>query len=132
MKLIKQGEQEGRRCAVIGLYTDRMAMSVMQRGEQGSFCLYRRQWEGELLDQQGELDVERLAGVADSFRRLAQKLCCEEVHFCGYGLLRYRQGLRRSWSRSWDARCRCVGLQQGEGCKPRLFGGQSAGRGAAG
>ena len=44
MKLIKQGEQEGRRCAVVGLYTDRMAMSVMQRGEQGSFCLYRRQW----------------------------------------------------------------------------------------
>ena len=83
MKLIKQGEQEGRRCAVIGLYTDRMAMSVMQRGEQGSFCLYRRQWEGELLDQQGELDVERLAGVADSLRRRAQKLGCEEVHFCG-------------------------------------------------
>lgn len=76
MKLIKQGEQEGRRCAVVGLYTDRMAMSVMQQGGQGSFCLYRRQWEGELLDQQGELDVERLAGVADSFRRLAQKLCC--------------------------------------------------------
>ena len=101
MKLIKQGEQEGRRCAVVGLYTDRMAMSVMQRGEQGSFCLYRRQWEGELLDQQGELDVERLAGVADSFRRLAQKLCCE-------------------------------GLQQARAASLGLFGGQSAGRGAAG
>ena len=71
MKLIKQGEQEGRRCAVVGLYTDRMAMSVMQRGEQGSFCLYRRQWEGELLDQQGRVGCGETRWVADSFRRLA-------------------------------------------------------------
>ena len=38
MKLIKQGEQEGRRCAVIGLYTDRMAMSVMQQGGRAVFA----------------------------------------------------------------------------------------------
>ena len=133
MKLIKQGEQEGRRCAVIGLYTDRMAMSVMQRGEQGSFCLYRRQWEGELLDQQGELDVERLAGVADSFRRLAHKLCCEEVHFCGYGLLRYRQGLREELEQKLGCPVQMVsGLQQARAASLGLFGGQSAGRGAAG
>ncbi len=133
MKLIKQGEQEGRRCAVIGLYTDRMAMSVMQRGEQGSFCLYRRQWEGELLDQQGELDVERLAGVADSFRRLAHKLCCEEVHFCGYGLLRYRQGLREELEQKLGCPVQMVsGLQQARAANLGLFDGQSAGRGAAG
>ena len=133
MKLIKQGEQEGRRCAVVGLYTDRMAMSVMQRGEQGSFCLYRRQWEGELLDQQGELDVERLAGVADSLRRLAQKLCCEEVHFCGYGLLRYRQGLREELEQKLGCPVQMVsGLQQARAASLGLFGGQSVGRGAAG
>ena len=133
MKLIKQGEQEGRRCAVVGLYTDRMAMSVMQRGEQGSFCLYRRQWEGELLDQQGELDVERLAGVADSFRRLAHKLCCEEVHFCGYGLLRYRQGLREELEQKLGCPVQVVsGLQQARAASLGLFGGQSVGRGAAG
>ena len=133
MKLIKQGEQEGRRCAVVGLYTDRMAMSVMQRGEQGSFCLYRRQWEGELLDQQGELDVERLAGVADSFRRLAQKLCCEEVHFCGYGLLRYRQGLREELEQKLGCPVQVVsGLQQARVANLGLFDGQSVGRGAAG
>ncbi len=133
MKLIKQGEQEGRRCAVVGLYTDRMAMSVMQRGEQGSFCLYRRQWEGELLDQQGELDVERLAGVADSFRRLAHKLCCEEVHFCGYGLLRYRQGLREELEQKLGCPVQMVsGLQQARAASLGLFGGQSVGRGAAG
>ena len=113
MKLIKQGEQEGRRCAVIGLYTDRMAMSVMQRGEQGSFCLYRRQWEGELLDQQGELDVERLAGVADSFAGwprscAARKFTSVDMAFCATG-----RGCGRSWSRSWDARCRwCRGCSR--------------------
>lgn len=79
------------------------------------------------------MDVERLAGVADSFRRLAQKLCCEEVHFCGYGLLRYRQGLREELEQKLGCPVQMVsGLQQARAASLGLFGGQSAGRGAAG
>lgn len=128
MRSIKQEQQEGRRRAVIGLYTDRMAMSVMQQGEQGRFCLYRRQWEGELLDGKDQPEWEKLTGVADSFCGLAQKLCCGEIQFCGYGLLRYRQGLREELEHRLGRPVQVVsGLQQARAARLGLPGGQSGG-----
>lgn len=45
------------RRANIGLYTDRMVLSVQESGQEGSYCLLRRQVQEDFLNEQGSLDV---------------------------------------------------------------------------
>lgn len=66
------------RRANIGLYTDRMVLSVQESVQEGSYCLLRRQVQEDFLNEQGSLDVDknragsRRAGAAGTAAVLQQ------------------------------------------------------------
>ena len=52
------------RRANIGLYTDRMVLSVQESVQEGSYCLLRRQVQEDFLNEQGSLDVDKTVQAA--------------------------------------------------------------------
>lgn len=87
------------RRANIGLYTDRMVLSVQESGQEGSYCLLRRQREEDFLDGQGKLDVSKTAQAVRQFAHLAQQLFCSSTTLWGYGVLRYEEDCRQRLQR---------------------------------
>ena len=79
------------RRANIGLYTDRMVLSV----QEGSICLLRRQVQEDFLDEQGRLDVDKTVQAVRRFVQLAGQLFCSRTTLWGYGVLRYEEGCRQ-------------------------------------
>ena len=83
------------RRANIGLYTDRMVLSVQESGQEGSYCLLRRQVQEDFLNEQGSLDVDKTVQAAEGLAQLAQQLFCSSTTLWGYGVLRYEEGCRQ-------------------------------------
>lgn len=83
------------RRANIGLYTDRMVLSVQESGQEGSYCLLRRQVQEDFLNEQGSLDVDKTVQAAEGLAQLAQQLFCSSTTLWGYGVLRYEAGSRK-------------------------------------
>lgn len=84
---------ERRRRAKIGLYSDRMVLSVEETQEDGasSFCLYRKQLEEDFLNKDGKADCAKILSAAQRLMKTAQELLCAEIFCFGYGLLRYEE-----------------------------------------
>lgn len=79
------------RVARIGIYTDKMVLSVMEQdGEGKSFCLYRKETQEDFLGKHGQADQEKLLLEAGKMMELSQKLLCDQTVCVGYGLLRYQ------------------------------------------
>lgn len=79
------------RVARIGIYTDKMVLSVMEQdGEGKSFCLYRKETQEDFLGKHGQVDREKLLLEAGKMMELSQKLLCDQTVCVGYGLLRYQ------------------------------------------
>lgn len=79
------------RVARIGIYTDKMVLSVMEQdGEGKSFCLYRKETQEDFLGKHGQADREKLLLEAGKMMELSQKLLCDQTVCVGYGLLRYQ------------------------------------------
>lgn len=79
------------RVARIGIYTDKMVLSVMEQdGEGKSFCLYRKETQEDFLGKHGQVDREKLLMEAGKMMELSQKLLCDQTVCVGYGLLRYQ------------------------------------------
>lgn len=75
----------------IGIYTDKMVLSVMEQdGEGKSFCLYRKETQEDFLGKHGQVDREKLLLEAGKMMELSQKLLCDQTVCVGYGLLRYQ------------------------------------------
>ena len=83
------------RRANIGLYTDRMVLSVQESVQEGSYCLLRRQVQEDFLNEQGSLDVDKTVQAAEGLAQLAQQLFCSRTTLWGYGVLRYEEGCRQ-------------------------------------
>ena len=83
------------RRANIGLYTDRMVLSVQESVQEGSYCLLRRQVQEDFLNEQGSLDVDKTVQAAEGLAQLAQQLFCSSTNLWGYGVLRYEEGCRQ-------------------------------------
>ena len=83
------------RRANIGLYTDRMVLSVQESVQEGSYCLLRRQVQEDFLNEQGSLDVDKTVQAAEGLAQLAQQLFCSSTTLWGYGVLRYEEGCRQ-------------------------------------
>ena len=94
------------RRANIGLYTDRMVLSVQESVQEGSYCLLRRQVQEDFLNEQGSLDVDKTVQAAEGLAQLAQQLFCSSTTLWGYGVLRYEEGPCDPRSRCWPAFCR--------------------------
>ena len=71
------------RRANIGLYTDRMVLSVQESGQEGSYCLLRRQVQEDFLNEQGSLDVDKTVQAAEGLAQLAQQLFCSSTTLWG-------------------------------------------------
>lgn len=99
------------RRANIGLYTDRMVLSV----QEGSICLLRRQVQEDFLDEQGRLDLSKTVQAAEGLAQLAQQLFCSSTTLWGYGVLRYEEGCRQRLEQRLPAgmqlRAACGGRQ---------------------
>ena len=67
------------RRANIGLYTDRMVLSVQESVQEGSYCLLRRQVQEDFLNEQGSLDVDKTVQAAEGLAQLAQQLFCSST-----------------------------------------------------
>ena len=75
------------RVARIGIYTDKMVLSVMEQdGEGKSFCLYRKETQEDFLGKHGQVDREKLLLEAGKMMELSQKLLCDQTVCVGYGL----------------------------------------------
>ena len=59
------------RRANIGLYTDRMVLSVQESVQEGSYCLLRRQVQEDFLNEQGSLDVDKTVQAATFCKKSA-------------------------------------------------------------
>ena len=103
------------RRANIGLYTDRMVLSVQESVQEGSYCLLRRQVQEDFLNEQGSLDVDKTVQAAEGLAQLAQQLFCSSTTLWGYGVLRYEEGCRQRLEQRLPAgmqlRAACGGRQ---------------------
>ena len=83
---------DGTRRGIIGIYTDRVALSVVEKQGEG-YSIYRKQEERDFVTKEGKLNVSSLIEGILEMGELAGKICCDEILCQGYGLLRYHQGL---------------------------------------
>lgn len=104
------------RTATIGMYSDRVALSIRQTDRKGnSFCLYRKEIEGDFFEK-GEVDTDRLAGQTQKLIALSEQMLCDEIVCLGYGVLRYaspkvQEQLERKLSRKVEALSGCRQVQ---------------------
>ena len=112
------------RVARIGIYTDKMVLSVMEQdGEGKSFCLYRKETQEDFLGKHGQADQEKLLLEADKMMELSQKLLCDQTVCVGYGLLRYQpDDFRRELEQSLGIPVQTVsGIRQAQAAKSGMM-----------
>ncbi len=101
------------RRAVIGIYSDKVALSVEEKNEGGGgFCLYRQQIEEDFLQKDSRADVVKLSESIQQLIELADKLLCDDVCCVGYGLLRYHQGLHQELEHRLGREIRIISGQE--------------------
>lgn len=112
------------RVARIGIYTDKMVLSVMEQdGEGKSFCLYRKETQEDFLGKYGQVDREKLLMEAGKMMELSQKLLCDQTVCVGYGLLRYQpDDFRRELEQSLGIPIQTVsGIRQAQAAKSGMM-----------
>lgn len=112
------------RVARIGIYTDKMVLSVMEQdGEGKSFCLYRKETQEDFLEKHGQVDREKLLLEAGKMMELSQKLLCDQTVCVGYGLLRYQpDDFRRELEQSLGIPIQTVsGIRQAQAAKSGMM-----------
>ena len=115
----------GNRRAKIGIYTDRVILSVEEIGEDsGRYCLYRKEWEEDFLDGQGCVLKEELLSALERLVLRAKQLACSQIVCLGYGILRYDDANLHQFleerlevpvcavTGSEQSRAACMGIQQ--------------------
>lgn len=98
------------RRANIGLYTDRMVLSVQESVQEGSYCLLRRQVQEDFLNEQGSLDVDKTVQAAEGLAQLAQQLFCSSTPSGDMGCCAMKRAVGRDWSSVCRQGCSCVRL----------------------
>lgn len=89
--------QQTQRRAKIGIYSDRLVLSIEEKSEgTAPYCLYRREKEEDFWDETGHINRQKLGEALEQMIELAQKLGCNEIICLGYGVLRYEQEEFRS------------------------------------
>lgn len=112
------------RVARIGIYTDKMVLSVMEQdGEGKSFCLYRKETQEDFLGKHGQVDREKLLLEAGKMMELSQKLLCDQTVCVGYGLLRYQpDDFRRELEQSLGIPVQTIsGIRQAQAAKSGMM-----------
>ncbi len=112
------------RVARIGIYTDKMVLSVMEQdGEGKSFCLYRKETQEDFLGKRDQVDREKLLMEAGKMMELSQKLLCDQTVCVGYGLLRYQpDDFRRELEQSLGMPVQTVsGIRQAQAANARMM-----------
>lgn len=112
------------RVARIGIYTDKMVLSVMEQdGEGKSFCLYRKETQEDFLGKHGQADREKLLLEAGKMMELSQKLLCDQTVCVGYGLLRYQpDDFRRELEQSMGIPVQTIsGIRQAQAAKSGMM-----------
>lgn len=118
-------EDYGSRRAKLGIYSDRVVLSVEEHTEEaGNYCLCRKEWEEDFLDAQGCVLRESLLKALERLVVRAKQLDCSQMVCLGCGLLRYDDsGLQQflgerlgipvcAVSGSEQSRAACMGMQQ--------------------
>lgn len=94
------------RVARIGIYTDKMVLSVMEQdGEGKSFCLYRKETQEDFLGKRDQVDREKLLLEAGKMMELSQKLLCDQTVCVGMDCCDISRMISEgNWNRVWEYR----------------------------